>query len=143
MNEKNLTFPLSTDGVKRMLQARNVTPTKQRVEIAGYIFEKPQHLSADNILEGVNQEGHKVSRATVYNTLGLFTRKGLVREVLIDRERVFYDSNNTHHHHIFNVSSGELQDIENTGIEIVNQPEIAEGLKVVGTDVIIRVANKE
>ena len=143
MNEKNLTFPLSTDGVKRMLKSRNVTPTKQRVEIAGYIFEKPQHLSADNILEGVNQEGHKVSRATVYNTLGLFTRKGLVREVLIDRERVFYDSNNTQHHHIFNISSGELQDIENTGVEIVNQPEIAEGLKVVGTDVIIRVANKE
>ena len=89
MNDKNLTFPLSTDDVKGMLKARNVTPTKQRVEIAGYIFEKPQHLSADNILEGVNQEGHKVSRATVYNTLGLFTRKGLVREVLIDRERAF------------------------------------------------------
>ena len=142
MIENKIVFPLSPDEVKRMLQARNVTPTKQRVEIAGYLFKKPQHLSADNILEGVNHEGHKVSRATVYNTLGLFTRKGLVREVLIDRERVFYDSNNTPHHHIFNVSSGELQDIKNTGVEIVNQPELADGLKVVGTDVIIRVVNE-
>ena len=142
MIENNVTFPLSTDEIKSMLQARNVTPTKQRVEIAGYIFEKPQHLSADNVLEGVNREGHKVSRATVYNTLGLFTRKGLVREVLIDRERVFYDSNNTPHHHIFNISSGELQDIENTDIELVNQPVLADGLKMVGTDVIIRVVNE-
>ena len=142
MIENKVTFPLSPDEVKRMLQARNVTPTKQRVEIAGYIFQKPQHLSADNILEGVNHEGHKVSRATVYNTLGLFTRKGLVREVLIDRERVFYDSNNTPHHHIFNLSSGELYDIENAGVEIVNQPVLADGLKVVGTDVIIRVVNE-
>ena len=142
MIENKIAFPLSPDEVKRMLQARNVTPTKQRVEIAGYLFKKPQHLSADNILEGVNHEGHKVSRATVYNTLGLFTRKGLVREVLIDRERVFYDSNNTPHHHIFNASSGELHDIENAGVEIVNQPVLADGLKVVGTDVIIRVVNE-
>ena len=142
MNENEIKFPLNTDDVKNMLKAHHVTPTKQRVEIAGYLFQKPQHLSADNILEGVNHEGHKVSRATVYNTLGLFTRKGLVREVLIDRERVFYDSNNTPHHHIFNISSGELQDIENTGIELVNQPTLADGLKVVGTDVIIRVVNE-
>ena len=142
MTENKTVFPLSTEEVKQMLQASNVTPTKQRVEIAGYLFQKPQHLSADNVLEGVNREGHKVSRATVYNTLGLFTRKGLVREVLIDRERVFYDSNNTQHHHIFNVSSGELRDIENTGVEVVNQPLLDNGLKVVGTDVIIRVANK-
>ena len=142
MNENKIKFPLNADDVKNMLKARHVTPTKQRVEIAGYLFQKPQHLSADNVLEGVNQEGHKVSRATVYNTLGLFTRKGLVREVLIDRERVFYDSNNTPHHHIFNISSGELQDIENTDIELVNQPTLADGLRMVATDVIIRVINE-
>lgn len=142
MIEQNITYPLDVDGVKRMLKTRNVTPTKQRVEIASFLFQKPQHLSADNILEGVNSEGHKVSRATVYNTLGLFTEKGLVREVLIDRERVFYDSNNSAHHHIFNVTTGELQDIENSGIEVVNKSEVADGMKIVGTDVIIRVESE-
>lgn len=142
MNEKQLLFPLSIDAIKQLLQSHDVTPTKQRVEIADYLFQKPQHLSADNILEGVNREGHKASRATVYNTLGLFARKGLIKEVLIDRERVFYDSNNTSHHHIFNVTSGELKDIENTEVEIVNSPKLADGLKIVGTDVIIRVVNE-
>ena len=108
MSDNNQLFPLDSNAVKRLLKSHNVTPTKQRVEIAGFLFQKDQHLSAENILDGVNFEDHKVSRATVYNTLGLFTKKGLVREVLIDRERVFFDSNNTPHHHIFNVSSGEL-----------------------------------
>ena len=142
MTDENHTFPLDSSAVKRLLQSHNVTPTRQRVEIAGFLFQKDQHLSAENILDGVNFEGHKVSRATVYNTLGLFTKKGLVREVLIDRERVFYDSNNTPHHHIFNISSGELRDIESTGVELVNQPVLPEGLKMVGTDVIIRVENE-
>lgn len=142
MKNEKLTYPLTVLEVKSMLQECDVTPTKQRVEIAGYLFQKNQHLSADKILEGVNLEGHKVSRATVYNTLGLFAQKGLIKEVLIDRERVFYDSNTTPHHHIFNVSNGELKDIEKTGVELVNQPILEEGLKVVATDVIIRVESE-
>ena len=78
MTENNSLFPLDSNAVKRLLQSHNVTPTRQRVEIAGFLFQKDQHLSAENILDGVNFEGHKVSRATVYNTLGLFTKKGLV-----------------------------------------------------------------
>lgn len=141
MIEYKYAYPLDTDAVRRLLQSHKVTPTKQRVEIANFLFEKPQHLSADHILDGVNREGHKVSRATVYNTLGLFAKKGLIKEVLIDRERVFYDSNNTAHHHIYNVDTGELSDISNTDVALANHPELGEGLNVVGTDVIIRVSN--
>lgn len=141
MIEHNYEFPLDDNAVKRLLQLHKVTPTRQRVEIAGFLFEKPQHLSADNVLDGVNCEDHKVSRATVYNTLGLFTRKGLVREVLIDRERVFYDSNNTPHHHIYNETTCELRDIEKSSIELVNTQALDEGMNIVGTDVIIRVSD--
>ena len=134
-------YPLDRDAVKRLLHTHKVTPTRQRVEIAEFLFEKPQHLSADNVLDGVNRDGHKVSRATIYNTLGLFTRKGLVREVLIDRERVFYDSNNSSHHHIYNETTGELHDIEKTSVELVNTEALAEGMNIIGTDVIIRVTD--
>ena len=141
MSEINTIFPLDSDAVKRLLLLHKVTPTKQRVEIAGFLFQKNQHLSADNILEGVNSAGHKVSRATVYNTLGLFSRKGLVKEVLLDRERVFYDSNNAPHHHVYNVTSGELMDVSDTDIALVNTPALAIGTRIVGTDVIIRVSD--
>ncbi len=139
---KPLKYPLSRDEVVQLLQAYKISPTRQRIEIASYLFQRPQHLSADRILDGVNVVGHRVSRATVYNTMGLFTEKGLVREVLIDRERVFYDSNNSDHHHIYNVDTGELRDLEADQVEVSGLPALGPDINIVGTDVIIRVSSQ-
>lgn len=128
--------------IVKLLQQHDITPTRQRIEIAGYLFQRPQHLSAENILEGVNLEGNRVSRATVYNTMGLFTEKGLVREVLIDRERVFYDTNRANHHHVYDVDSGELRDVMVSEIELATIPELPEGARIVDTNVILRVSSK-
>lgn len=128
--------------VVKLLQDHDITPTRQRIEIAAFLFQREQHLSAENILAEVNSSSHRVSRATVYNTMGLFTSKGLVREVLIDRDRVFYDSNNAQHHHIYNVDTGELSDVESDSVNVTGIPELAENVQIVDTDVIIKVANK-
>ena len=89
MNTLNISFPLERSEIVSMLQDYKISPTRQRVEIAEFLFQRPQHLSAEKILDGVTDAGNRVSRATVYNTMGLFSSKGVVREVLIDRERVF------------------------------------------------------
>lgn len=128
--------------IVKLLQQHDVTPTRQRIEIAGYLFQRPQHLSAENILEGVNAEGNRVSRATVYNTMGLFTNKGLVREILIDRERIFYDTNRFEHYHVYDVDSGELHDVMQSEIEIAAIPDLPEGAHIVDTNVILRVSSK-
>ena len=128
--------------VVKLLQDHDITPTRQRIEIAAFLFQREQHLSAENILAEVNSSSHRVSRATVYNTMGLFTSKGLVREVLIDRDRVFYDSNNAQHHHIYNVDTGELSDIQDELVNVTGLPELSGDVRVIGTDVIIKVANK-
>jgi Fur family iron response transcriptional regulator len=128
--------------IVKMLQNHDVTPTRQRIEIAGYLFQRPQHISADRILAGVNALGHRVSRATVYNTMGLFMSKGLVREVLLDRERVFYDTNIDDHHHVYDVESGELHDIVHSAVEISRLPEIPEDKEFIGADVILKVSSK-
>ncbi len=127
--------------IVKLLQQYDVTPTRQRIEIADYLFQRPQHLSADDILEGVNANANRVSRATVYNTLGLFTDKGLVREILIDRERAFYDTNRAAHYHLYDVDSGELHDVMNSEIK-VDSPQLPDGKRVVSTDVIFRVSSK-
>ena len=80
MNTLNITFPLQRSDVVSMLQHYKISPTRQRVEIAEFLFQRPQHLSAEKILDGVTREGNRVSRATVYNTMGLFANKGVVRE---------------------------------------------------------------
>ena len=128
--------------IVKLLQQFDVTPTRQRIEIAGYLFQRPQHLSAEDILEGVNAESNRVSRATVYNTLGLFTQKGLVREILIDRERVFYDTNRADHYHVYDIDSGELHDVMDTGIELAAIPQLPEGMHVIDTNLIFRVSSK-
>jgi len=141
MIEKIYHFPLEKKEVISLLREHGITPTRQRLEIALSLFQKQQHLSAERILDNVNLLGHQVSRATVYNTMGLFASKGLVREVLIDRERVFYDSNSLPHHHIYNVDTGELSDVESSSdMNLTNIQGLPEGCRVVGTDVVIKVS---
>jgi Fur family iron response transcriptional regulator len=142
MNSLNISFPLERNDVVSLLQHFNISPTRQRIEIAEFLFQRPQHLSAEKILDGVTEAGNRVSRATVYNTMGLFTDKGVVREVLIDRERVFYDSNTDVHQHLYNVDTGELTDIYDTEVDKMVIPNLPEGLKVVDTDVVFKVASE-
>lgn len=139
MDTQNITFPLERSEVVTMLQSFKISPTRQRVEIAEFLFQKPQHLSAEKILDGVTNAGNRVSRATVYNTMGLFASKGVVREVLIDRERVFYDSNTRIHQHIYNVDTGELTDIYDIDANAVAQPELPDGMNLVDTDIVFKV----
>ncbi len=142
MNSLNITFPLERSEVITMLQHFKISPTRQRVEIAEFLFQRPQHLSAEKILDGVTSEGKRVSRATVYNTMGLFSSKGVVREILIDRERVFYDSNTQVHQHLYNVDTGELTDIYDAEIDMISAPELPEGLKIVDTDIVFKVTSR-
>ena len=131
--------PISKPQTIKVLRRYQISPTTQRVEIAQVLLSKNQHLSADQVLEAVNQERSKVSKATVYNTLGLFARKGLVRELVIDPTKVYYDSNVMDHHHFFNVETGELQDIEIADVELGHLPHLPEGMITDGIDVIIRI----
>ena len=142
MNEAVEGYPMERIEVVRMLQNCGITPTRQRIEIADFLFQCKQHLSAEHILEAVNSNSHRVSRATVYNTMGLFASKGLVREVLIDRDRVFYDSNNTQHHHLYNIDTGELSDIEGDNVKVTGLPEFEGDVHIVDTDVIIKISSK-
>jgi Fur family iron response transcriptional regulator len=143
MNTLNITFPLGHNEVIAMLQHYRISPTRQRVEIAEFLFQRPQHLSAEKILEGVIREGKRVSRATVYNTMGLFAQKGVVREVLIDRERVFYDSNPQAHQHLYNVDTGELSDVYDVSVGIAAEPRLPDGLRIIDTDVVYKVTAKK
>lgn len=128
----------------RLLQAHGITPTAQRVEIAGLLLARHQHLSADQVLARVNDRGSAhVSKATVYNTLGLFAEKGLVRQVIVDPAKVFYDSNVAPHHHFYNVDTGALTDFEAPGLPVASLPALPEGTESAGVDVIVRVRNRQ
>lgn len=134
--------PLSQQQVIDLLAGHDIQPTLQRLEIAQALFARDQHLSADEVLKQVNQESARVSKATVYNTLGLFASKGLIREVIVDPSRVFYDPNTCDHHHFYNVDTGELMDIDADQLALMDLPALPEGTVADGVDVIIRIRNQ-
>ena len=129
--------------IKQRLHAAGITPTRQRLVIAQVILSRPQHLSADQLQEAIVRAGHEgVSKATIYNTLGLFLQEGLVREVIVDPNRVFYDSNVADHHHLYHVDSGALVDIRPDQVEVLCQQELSQQWDIEGIDVIIRVRTR-
>ena len=144
MSETTSTSPVPLDATKTadFLRRYGIAPTQQRVVIASVLFARPQHLSAEQLLNAVNHERPIASKATVYNTLGLFARKGLVREVIVDPAKVFYDSNTRAHHHFYDTRTGTLSDIDEAQIAVDRLPELPEHTEIEGVDVIVRLRAK-
>ena len=121
-----------------LLRAHDINPTSQRIEIANVLLSRCEHLSAEDVFALVNGESARVSKATVYNTLGLFAERGLIREVIADPARVFYDPNTAPHHHFYDTSTGKLMDIPAEDVQIRGLPALPEGMSMEGVDVIVR-----
>ena len=127
------------DNLADVLRAHDVNPTRQRIEIAHALFSRGEHLSADQLLAIVNGRHSETSKATVYNTLNLFLEKKLIREVIVDPHKVFYDPNTAPHHHFYNIDTGELTDIAASAIAISGLPQLPEGMVTEGVDIIVRI----
>ena len=129
--------PKSEAEIVELLRSHDIYPTTQRVIITRLLFEKCAHLSAEDVFRLVNADNHHVSKATVYNTLGLLAEKGVVREVIADPTRIFYDPN-TQPHRFFDVATGELTDISADQIHVSSLPPLPPGARLEGVDVIVR-----
>ena len=129
----------SDQDLTSVLRQHGINPTAQRITIAEVLLSKDQHMSADQVLNAVSGKQTTVSKATVYNTLNLFSEKGLIKPVIIDPNKVFYDSNITAHYHIYNEDSGELLDLDTHSLKISGIPELPENTVENGVDVIVRV----
>ena len=131
--------PMQRGEIAELLRDHGIAPTHQRIEIAGVLFSRCEHVSADRLLAIVNARYSEVSKATVYNTLRLFLEKNLIREVIVDPSRVFYDPNTAPHHHFYNMVSGELTDIRDDNLQLAGLPALPEGMVADSIDVIVRI----
>ena len=124
-----------------LIRKHEILPTPQRVEIADIVFSKPQHLSAEEIIERLSGRKISVAKATLYNTLNLFVRKGLLGQRVFDRERLFYDSNTTPHHHFLNVDTGEFHDIPPDAVKAKLRTKLPKNTSQEGIEIIVRIRN--
>lgn len=123
------------------LRAAGLRPTRQRLALAGLLFtDKDQHVTAEVLHEQAVAGGESVSLATVYNTLHQFTEAGLLRQVVVDGSRTYFDTNVGDHHHFYREEDGLLIDIDGSTITVEGVPQPPKGAKVERIDVIIRLS---
>jgi Fur family iron response transcriptional regulator len=134
---------MSRPEIADRLKKHGVLPTPQRLEIAAVLLSRPQHLSADQLLEALRAGASRVSKATVYNTLNLFAERGLVKEVTVDPSRKYYDSTTHAHHHFFHVETGMLSDIPADQIEVRGLPPLPAGTEQEGVEVLVRIRDTQ
>ena len=130
----------SAAAVTMRLRHAGLRPTRQRVELAGLLFKDcDRHVTAESLHDEVTGAGMKVSLATVYNTLHQFTEAGLLRQVIVDASRSYFDTNTGDHQHFFLESEGMLIDIPGETIAVAGVPTPPPGLSVDRVDVVVRV----
>ncbi len=127
-------------GLIERLKAVGLRPTRQRLALAKLLFERGnRHLSAEQLHGEAVEARVRVSLATVYNTLHQFTAVGLLREVVVDPGRSYFDTNTSHHHHFFCEEDRYLVDIPGEELKVVKLPHPPPGTTVTEVDIVIRV----
>lgn len=122
------------------LRAAGLRPTRQRVALAGLLFaEGHRHLTAESLHVEAEEAGIGVSLATIYNTLHLFTEAGLLRQVAVDAERFYFDTNTGAHQHFYCEDDGALIDIPGEAIAVAGVPTPPRGMAVDRVDVVVRI----
>lgn len=127
--------------IARLMERQGIRPTYQRLLVARQLLERREHLTADQIHERLVDRGIACSRATVYNALNLFVSKSIIREVIVDPGRTYYDSITDPHHHIYNVDTGELTDLDLDAIQLGKAPSLPKGTVLEDMSVVVRVRN--
>ena len=126
--------------VLELMRSARLRPTRQRLALARLLFEQgDRHVTAEQLHGEALAAAVPVSLATVYNTLHQFIEAGLLREVVVNSGRSYFDTNLTHHHHFFFEDTGPFDYITGAGKGEYGLPPPPAGTSVRRVDVIIRV----
>ncbi len=125
------------------LRLSGLRPTKQRLKICEVLFnrDKTFHFTIDQLAKSITSEfNEKISLATVYNTVHAFKKKGYLKEISINSDRSYFDTNTTNHHHFFDEDTNELIDCKTSDIDSINIRKNTTGKKINSVEVLIKVA---
>ena len=126
------------------LREIGLRPTKQRVKICELLFlrEKTFHFTINDLAKKISDEmNEKISLATVYNTVHAFQKKGHLKEIAINSDKTYYDTNTSVHHHFYDEDTHELIDCNQNDIDTVNVKNNITGKKINSVEILIKVAS--
>ena len=125
----------------KKLRDSGLRPTKQRIKICEVLFEteKTFHFSVDDLTKKIqNQSDRKISLATVYNTVHAFERKGYLKQIHINSNKTYFDTNITDHHHFYDIENEKLIDLDNKDIGPINIQKTIPGKKIKSVEVLVK-----
>lgn len=129
----------SVVNVSARLRDAGLRPTRQRCSLASLLFgQGDRHISAEILHEEANKAGVRVSLATIYNTLHQFQQAGMLRELAIEGQRSYFDTNTSNHNHFYIEDLGQLIDIPGDAVRVDGLPEAPEGMRISHIDVVVR-----
>ena len=126
------------------LRSSGLRPTKQRIKICKLLFDRKDtfHFSIKNLNNIIKKKYiEKISLATVYNTVHAFKKKGYLKEISINSEKSYYDTNISSHHHFFNETTEELIDLKNDDVSDIKIKKTIPGKKIKSIEVLVKIAN--
>ncbi len=125
------------------LRSSGLRPTKQRLKICEVLFNRDQtfHFTIKDLAKNISKElNEKISLATVYNTVHAFKKKGYLKEISINSDKSYFDTNTTNHHHFFDEDTNELIDCDDGIIETPKIKKNISGKKINSVEVLVKVA---
>lgn len=125
--------------IDTLLIEHGISPTRQRRQIAEILFARHQHVSAEQLSSLLDKKNKGVAKATVYNTLRLFAHHGLLKELVVDPGKIYFDTNNQPHQHFYNTKTGEILDIDDDQLGQIQPPRLPKGTELANVDIIFNI----
>ena len=126
------------------LRSSGLRPTKQRIKICKLLFDRKKtfHFTVNDISKTLKKEtSDKISLATIYNTIHSFKKKGYLKEISINREKSYFDTNTSNHHHFLDVNTNELIDLKNQDVHNIKIKKRISGKKINSIEVLVKIEN--
>ena len=135
---------LNADFVDK-LRNSGLRPTKQRLKICEVLFntEKTFHFTVNDLSKIISEKlNQKISLATIYNTVHAFKKKGYLKEISMNSDKTYFDTNTTHHHHFFDSSTMKLIDLSDDQVEKIKINKALPGKKISSVEILVKVENE-
>ena len=130
---------------EKKLRSAGLRPTRQRLDICEVLFDRKDtfHFTIDDLRKILKTKlNNKMSIATIYNTINSFKHKGYIKEISLNSEKTYFDTNVTNHHHFYNETTNELIDFHDSDVEQLKLRKNLPGKKIKSIEVLVKVANK-
>ena len=126
------------------LRSSGLRPTKQRIKICKLLFDRKKtfHFTINDLSKILNKEiREKVSLATIYNTIHSFKKKGYLKEISVNKDKSYFDTNTSNHHHFLDINTNELIDLKIEDVPNINIKKRIAGKKINSIEVLVKIEN--